>query len=183
MKRIVYLLFVIGLLACSGCGAFRKVFKSKQYSILTSQTETKRDSVGLTIDKTITTIKEQADTVINVPGKVVQQPVYLNKDSLVSGIMAIQSDLVDVQLTLDPLTGILTTKATLHPQLIPIKFDRTIIKANDITSSSNVKGMSKASNKHEEGSSIVDKDPIHIPWWTWLIGFLVVGASIWYWKR
>ncbi|TDQ12153.1 hypothetical protein [Pedobacter metabolipauper] len=172
--RIVFILWIMIIL--SGCGTFRKVFKTKELKKVESSTTLKKDSTGLTIDKTKITTVEKIDTAVVVPEKTVTQDTYLNMDSIVNGIMAIKSDLVDVKLMLDPVTGILTTKATVHPNKIPFKFDRTTTVLNDITQQSSSNSNQKEEKTSLEKNSTVQKEPAKMG--VWLVAFFVVVLAV-----
>lgn len=156
MKKIILIFLVCSL---ASCGLFRKVHKSKTLDKIETSSVTKSDSTGLTIDKSVTTIREQADTSITIPGKVVKQDTFLNMDSLVNGITAVKNDLLDVMLILNPATGILSVQANVKPRLVPVQFNRITTRQNDITHSGSKSGSvsSESSELHKEG--IIDKAP------------------------
>lgn len=184
MYRIFHLFLIVMIVLLSGCGAFRKVFKSKEYSKLETKSEARKDSVGLITDKSITTIKEKIDTTLIVPEKVVKQDTYLNMDSLVNGMTAIQNEIMDLRLVLNPVTGILSAVATIKPQSIPVLLNRETVKQNDISQQSNTSEEKKDYKKQESGSSIVQKDPVNM--WFYIFGLSVltlVAGTIWFWTK
>lgn len=184
MYRIFHLFLIVIIVLLSGCGAFRKVFKSKEYSKLETKSEGRKDSVGLITDKSITTIKEKIDTTLIVPEKVVKQDTYLNMDSLVNGMTAIQNDIMDLRLVLNPVTGILSAVATIKPQSIPVLLNRETKKENDISQQSNTSEEKKDYKNQSSGSSVIQKDPLAFPW---QLVFIAAGiaalVTLFFWIR
>lgn len=140
----------------------------------------KSDSTGLTVDRSITTIKEKADTTVSTPAAVVKQDVYLNMDSLVNGMTAVKNDLLDVKLVLNPVTGILSVTANVKPQSVKLQLDRTTTRANDITSSTNVSKESEQKHEEEHRDKVVEKEPKNSIWFIVMavvvVAILVFGA-------
>lgn len=185
MRNYINLSLITVTLLFSGCGMFRKVFKYKEYSKLETKSEIRKDSTGLIIDKSVTTIKEKLDTVITVPGQTIRQDTYLNMDSLVNGMTAVKNDLLDVRLVLNPITGILSTVAFIKPQNVPVKIDKETIIQNDITQQSYQSNLWKDSYYQASGSSNVEKEPVS--WWWYaagigILGVIVVSFKFW-WKN
>lgn len=182
MRRLTFILLVA--IICSGCGVFRKVFKSKEYSKLETSSKSTKDSAGMIIDKSITTIKERIDTTVIVPGQVVSQDTYLNMDSLVNGLTAIKNDLIDVTLQLNPVTGILSVIAKIKPQRVSVKMAREIVKKNDITQQSYQLELRENALKQSSGFSTVEKDPINL-WCLIVIAvtFAIVCVLVYWCKR
>lgn len=173
------------MLLFSGCGMFRKVFKSKEYSKLETKSEIRKDSTGLIIDKSVTTIKEKLDTVITVPGQIVRQDTYLNMDSLINGMTAVQNDLIDVQLKLNPITGILSSVAFIKPQKVPIKIDKETVIQNDITQQSYQSDLWKDSLNQISGSVVIEKKPVNFWWFCAGFGILLIIVVVfnYLWKN
>jgi hypothetical protein len=182
MRRLTCLLLIA--VACSGCGAFRKVLKLKESHSVEVTQERKTDSVGIRLDRSITTINETVDTSITTPARTVIQDTPFNMDSLVNGMTAIKNDLIDVRLHLNPITGVISTIATLKPQKLPVKMNRVTTKQSDITEQSHKQEAVLSQTKTEDRSRRVDKEPIKFP--NWLITFaiiLVAGAAFLFWWR
>ena len=173
MRNIIIVFLVFTL---CGCGAFKKVFKSKVKSKTETVHKSKKDSTGLTIDKSKTVIKEKADTSVTTKEKTVQQDTYLNMDSLVNGLTVIKNELVDVRLLFNPVTGILSAKAILKPETIDFRFDKETTIQNDINQQIKVKEEKSDSNKQENKSNVVQKDPAKMG--IWLIVFVLIIGSI-----
>ena len=169
--------FIIAFLiiALSGCGMFRKVFKSTEHSKLEIISETKKDSTGTTVDRSVITEKSKIDTLIKVTGKIVKQDTPFILDSLVKGLTAIQNELIDVRMTLNPITGILSTQAYLKPITIPFRYDHEKVTQNNITQRSEQSEYKKAIVKRDEGKSIVEKEPISLKYY---IGFLLISVAV-----
>lgn len=182
MRRLIYLLIIA--LACSGCGAFRKVFKLKESHKVEIVQERKTDSVVIRTDRSTTVVTEHVDTTVTTPAQVVSQDTELNMDSLVNGITAIQNDLIDVRLHLNPITGILSATATIKSQSIPIKFDRVTTKQNNIIEQSRKQEAVLNRSKVEDERRTVDKDPVKFPIWLIIIFIVisVIAASL-FWGR
>jgi len=180
MKKLI--LFA-GLITClSSCGLFQKVHKEKAIVKVETKQEAKKDSTGITVDKTITTTSEKVDTAVSIPGKSVSQDTELNMDSLVNGMTAIKNDLVDVTLLLNPVTGILSATAILKPQLVPVKLSREIKKQNDIFQSGHKTEAIVNNSKSSDEKAKIDREPKKISWLVFLIlGVvgIVVGALAW----
>lgn len=180
--RVLHPVLIIMMVLLSGCGMFRKVFKSKDYSSLETKSEIKKDSIGLIIDKSVTTIKERIDTVITTPEKVVKQGTYFNMDSLVNGITAIKNEVMDLRLVLNPATGILSAEATIKAFKIPVHLDKETIKQNDVTQRSRVNENKRESLEHRSGSTIIEKQPISIKYY--LAGLLlIIVVSVFFWIK
>ena len=174
MRKIIFLITVI--LMISGCN----VFKSRQYSKLETKSEVRRDSIGLIIDKSITTVIEKVDTFVTTQEKVIKENTHFNMDSLVNGMTAIKNDVLDLRLVLNPVTGILSAEAIVKASKVPVKINRETIKQNDIAQQSNVIEEKKESTKQESGSSVVRKEVIKL-WW--YFGLAAVLFLIWFMKR
>ena len=183
LLKLLHIVMIITIVLMSGCGLFRKVSKSKEYNKIEIKSTVKKDSVVKIIDKSTITVKEKIDTLITVPESRVSQDTYIVMDSLVNGMTAIKNDLVDVRLSLNPVTGILSAQATLKPRKIPAILDRTITKQNDIASSTNVSTEEEHKAKTASGSSHIEKQPVST---TVLVfgGFVLLVALLayWYWK-
>lgn len=164
MRNLTNVFLISTMILLSGCGMFRKVFKSKEYSKLETKSEIQKDSIGLIIDRSTTTTREKVDTVITVPGQIIRQDTYLSMDSLVNGMTAVKNDLLDVRLILNPVTGILSTVAFIKPQKVPVKIDKETVMQNDITKQSYQSELWKNSLKQSSGSSLTEKEPVSL-WW------------------
>lgn len=176
MRNYINLSLITIMLLFSGCGMFWKVFKSKEYSKLETKSEIRKDSTGLIIDKSVTTIKEKLDTVITVPGKTVRQDTYLTMDSLVNGMTAVKNDLLDVRLILNPVTGILSTVAFIKPQKVPVRIDKETIKQNDIIHRSYKSDLWKDTWNQSSESSYVYKEPVSL--WRYASGLIILIVII-----
>lgn len=185
MRKIVNCSLIMMIILLSGCGMFRKVFKSKEYSKLETKSGNRKDSTGLIIDKSVTTIKEKVDTVITVPGQTVRQDTYLNMDSLVNGMTAVKNDLLDVRLILNPVTGILSTVAFIKPQNVPVKIDKETVKQNDITQQSYQSDLWKQSSNQSSGSAVTEKKPVSLWWFCAGFGILLIIVVVfnYLWKN
>lgn len=174
MRNLISLIALTVIM--SGC----RIFKSREYSKLEAKSEVRKDSAGLIIDKSVTTIKENIDTIITAPEKIVKQRTSFNMDSLVNGMTAIHNDIMDLRLVLNPVTGILSAEATIKASDIPVKIHRETIKHNDVSQKSNVIEEKKQSNSNASGSSVVQKDSIKI----WLyFGVAAILFLVWFSKR
>lgn len=173
MKKIIRILpLLLAILLISSCGMFRKVFKSKEYSKIETTSKITKDSAGIRSDKSVTTTTEIIDTTVATPEKIVKQDVYLNMDSLINGLTAVKNDLLDVKLVFNPVTGLLTTTATIKPQKVPVLLNRQTVKQNDITEQSQTKN-----SREDKSKSIVDNSKIEkTPDLTW--GYVVLGVLI-----
>lgn len=170
MKAKFLILALVVLI--SGCGMFRKVFKSNEYSKLDTKSEVRKDSVGVIIDKSVTTIKEKVDTIITLPGQMIRQDSYLNMDSLVNGMTAVKNDILDVRLVLNPVTGILSAIATIKPQKVQVKINKETVKQNDITQQAFQSELWSNSLKQSSGSSQIEKEPMNVYWY--VIGLVIL---------
>jgi hypothetical protein len=167
------LTIVLLLLAFSSCGVFRKVHKESTLDKVKTSSVVKSDSSAITVDKTTTTIKEKADTVVTTKKQVVTQETYFNMDSLVKGITAVQNELIDIRFTLNPSTGMLRTDATLKPQEVPFKFDKTTNINNDITKKDVVSKSSQDKKKESHEADLKIKEPKNL-----LVFYLVVVSVV-----
>ncbi|AMQ00902.1 hypothetical protein AY601_4051 [Pedobacter cryoconitis] len=184
MKRLILMLALI--VSFSGCGIFKKVHKENSLAKVESKQEIQKDSVGLIIDKSVTTIKESIDTSITIPAKTVVQNTELNMDSLINGMTAIKNELVDVTLLLNPVTGMLSVAAVIKAQVIPVKMERQITHHNDIIQSSRKTEAVLNTNKSSDEKSVLDKAPKNTLWYVMIILAVIAvfaGAVIWLIKR
>lgn len=141
--------------------------------------EIKVDSIGVKTDKSVITIKETVDTTVVVPGKTITETVVFNRDSLINGLTAVKSDLVDVRFILDAKTGILSTTVDLKPQKIPVKLDRETKINKDVNEQSNVSKEGKDQSKTETKSTKVDKKPANTGIILAIVSVLaVIGAIV-----
>lgn len=168
----------------SGCGMFRKVFKSNDYAKQEISSSEKKKMAEWTTDRSILTIREQSDTTVVIPEKIIKQETFFNVDSLVNGLTVVQNDLLDVSLLFHPKTGMLSASAILKPRLIPVKFNKETILQNDInrkiTQSASVKEISKS----EHSNTIVEKSPINIWYYVFGSGILIlISFSLFYWLK
>lgn len=162
MRNIIIILLLFTL---SGCGAFKKVFKSKVSTKIETVHKSKKDSTGLTIDKSKTVIKEKADTSIKTKAKIVKQETPMNMDSLVNGLTVIKNELVDVRLLFNLATGVLSTEAILKPQTVDFRFDRETTTENDIVRKGTVKKEISNLSKNSNSSNTVQKDSAKMDIW------------------
>ncbi|MBB2148777.1 hypothetical protein [Pedobacter gandavensis] len=185
MRNYINAFLISIIILLSGCGAFRNVFKSKEYTKLETKSEIRKDSIGLIVDKSVTTIKEKLDTVITVPGQTFHQDTYLNLDSLVNGMTAVKNDLLDVRLVLNPVTGILSTIATIKPRLAPVKFNKETVNQNDITQQSAMSESKKEEANKSSGSYDIQKEPVSLWWYAAgliILIIIVISFKSW-WKN
>lgn len=181
--KAVHLFLILIIVLMSGCGMFRKVFKTREYSKQENQIKSTKDSSGLKIDKSVITIKEKIDTVLTTPEKVIKQDTYLSMDSLVNGLTAVKNDLIDVRLVFNPVTGILTTVATVKPQKVHAFTEKETVKHNDIQEQSTVKSTSDEKSKSVIDNSEIKKTP-DLTWGYVIAGVLAIAAvSFIIWKR
>lgn len=182
MNRLVVI--ALACVTLSSCGTFKKVFKLKESSKVEVIQSKRTDSTGLKVDKSITVITERIDTTVTVPGKTVKQDTYLNMDSLVNGMTAVKNDLIDVRLHLNPITGILSTVATIKPRPVVVGMDRQTTKQNDITEQSRKQEAALNKTKTENKRTEVVREPIKFPNWLIVVVILLVaGAAYMFWRK
>lgn len=167
------MIYILMTCLLAGCGIFRKVHKESALHQTESVAVSKSDSTNITIDKSVTTIKEKADTNVLVPARTITQETYFNMDSLVNGMTAVKNGLIDIRLTLDPLTHKLSTTAVIKPQVIPVKIDKETTRTNDITSGGQVSRSLEAKSNEIYKASEVDKKPANSIWFV----LMVLGIS------
>ncbi|SHG07947.1 hypothetical protein [Pedobacter caeni] len=180
-KRFQLLLAIVLL---SGCGMFRKVYKSTEYSKGEIRSTEKRTLKDWSSDQSIITIREKSDTLIMVPAQIIEQETPFILDSLFNGLHIIKSDFVDVKLRLQPETGILSATATLNARSLPVKFDKETIVKNDKVRKIRQSESSGRISKSEQSSAIVQKSPVAV--WPYLLGagiLVMIGFSMFYWLK
>jgi len=104
--KCLLLLVIMGIL--SGCGMFRKVFKTNEYAKQEVNSAEKKRINEWSSDRSTLTIREQSDTVVIIPEQIIKQDTYFNVDSLVNGLTVIKNDILDVSLIFQPKTGMLS---------------------------------------------------------------------------
>ena len=176
------LLVAMGIL--SGCSMFHKVFKSNEYAKKEISSVEKKKIKDWNIDRSVLTIREQSDTSVLIPEKIIKQETSFNVDSLVNGLTVIQNDLIDVSLIFQPETGRLSASAILKPRLIPVKFNKETILQNDVSRQIVQSSSVEESSKVEQSSSIVEKSPVNI--WFYIFGsgiLILISFSLFYWLK
>lgn len=179
-----YIPLLIMLVFLSGCGLFRKVFKSNDYAKQEISSSEKKKMKEWTTNRSILTIREQSDTIVVIPEKIIKQETSFNVDSLVNGLTVIQDDLLDVNLIFQPETGMLSASATLKPRLIPVKFNKETILQNDVSRKITQSGSAKKSSKSAQSNTIVEKSPVST--WLYIFGsgiLILVSFSLFYWLK
>jgi hypothetical protein len=167
----------------SGCGIFRQVHKEKEILETKASQELRKDSSGVTVNRSVITVKEKIDTVLIVPEKTVRQETMLNMDSLINGVTAVKNDLVDVNLVLNPVTHILSAVATLKTRMIPLKIDKQTTTQNNIVQAGNQSVDFKTKDQSAVTHSIVDKKPVNVGIWLIIVCIGILVASLIYFFR
>lgn len=182
MKRLIIILICLTLGSCS---IFKRTTKNKEVEQVSSHEKINSDSTGTIVDKTKTVIKETADTVIKTPEKSSTTETKINIDSLINGITAIKNDLFVVKLDYNPVTKILTTKATALPRLIPVKFNRETTINKDVTQTSATKDAIVRDEKKKVVKVNKVKEPAKMGIWliAVIVGICLVIGSVWYWLK
>jgi hypothetical protein len=153
---------LVMMVILSGCGMFRKVFKTNEYAKQEISSAEKKKMKEWTVDRSILTIREQSDTVVVIPEQVIKQDTYFNVDSLVNGLTVIQNDLLDVNLIFQSKTGMLSASAILKSRPIPVKFNKETILRNDVSRQITQASSVRESSKIEQSKSMVEKSPVSI---------------------
>lgn len=183
MKRAL----LVVILACglSSCGLFKKVTRTVDKEQTKTEQTVTNDSVGVTRDKSTTTIKERVDTTISTPERTVITEQVVNMDSLIQAVTNIKNDLFTVKLDYNKATGILRTTTTLLPQRISVKMDRVTTKQNDITTKSQVNQKATLNTTTKKKAVVKEKEPAKMGIWlvALIVGIGAIGASIWYWLK
>lgn len=175
---------LVMMVILSGCGMFRKVFKSNEYAKEEISSSEKKEIKEWSTDRSILTIREQSDTVVIIPEEIIKQGTYFNVDSLVNGLTVIKNDLLDVSLIFQPETGLLSASAILKPRLIPVKFNKETILHNDVSRKIVQSSSVRESSQVEQSNSIVEKSPVSI--WLYLFGsgiLILISFSLFYWLK
>lgn len=177
-------LFVITFLL-SGCGLFGEVFKSDDYVKQKISSEEKKRMREWISDRSTLTIREQADTVMVIPEKIIKQGIYFSVDSLVDGLMLIQNDLLDVRLISQPKTGMLSASAILKSHSVPVKFNKETILQNDVRTETTEAVSVKKSSKQAHSHSTVEKGSVNSWYYIFGIGILIIMGSffLFYWLK
>lgn len=176
------LLVVMGIL--SGCGMFRKVFKTNEYAKQEISSSEKMKMKEWNTDRSILTIREQSDTVVVIPEKIIKQDTYFNVDSVVNGLTVIKNDLLDVSLIFQPKTGMFSASAILKSRPIPVKFNKETILQNEVSRQLTQSSSVSESLKIEQSKSMVEKSPVNI--WLYIFGsgiLILISFSLFYWLK
>ncbi len=175
---------LVMMVILSGCGMFRKVSKTNEYAKQEISSLEKKKLKEWAIDRSTLTIREQSDTVVVTPEKIIKQDAYLNVDSLVNSLTVIQNDFLDVSLVFQPRTGMLSATAILKPRLIPVKFNKETILQNEVSRQTTQSSSVKESSKVEQSKSMVEKSPVSI--WLYIFGsgiLILISFSLFYWLK
>jgi len=179
-----YIPLLIMMAFLSGCGMFRKVFKTNEYAKQEISSAEKMKMKEWNTDKSILTIREYSDTIVVIPEKIIKQETSFNVDRLANGVTVIQNDLIDVSLIFQSETGLLSASAILKPRLIPVKFNKETILQNDVNRQITESSSVKESSKVEQSNSIVEKSPVSI--WLYIFGsgiLILISFSLFYWLK
>ena len=187
MKNIhpkTFSLFILSLLiVLSGCGASRHVFQATEKRKQETVQQTKKDTLSLTMDHSLTTIREKADTTLIIPGQVITTDTYIDFDELVNGVMAIKSPLAEVSLILNPVTKKLSASAFIKEQVIPLKIDKETVIQKDLTLLSKKNEQSLNTNKTEAEQTVKEKETLKLSAWLPALLVLITLGSVFYWIR
>lgn len=177
-------LFMLSLLLIlSGCGTSRHVFQATEKSKQETAQQTKKDTLSLTLDHSMTTIREKADTILVIPGQVITTDTYIDYDDLVNGVMAIKSPLAEVSLILNPVTKKLSARALIKEQVIPLKINRETVIQKNLTVLSKKNELSLNTNKTEAEQTVKEKESLKLSSWLPALLVLIAAGSVFYWVR
>lgn len=184
MKNIhpkTFSLFIFSLLiVLSGCGTSRHVFQATEKMKQETVQQIKKDTLNLTMDHSLTTIREKADTVLVIPGRVITTDTYIDFDELVNGVMAIKSPLAEVSLILNPVTKKLSAKAFIKEQVIPLKINKETVIQKNLTALSKKNELSLNVNKTEAEQTVKEKETLKLSSWLPALLVLIALGSVFY---
>lgn len=187
MKNIhpkTFSLFILSLLiVLSGCGTSRHVFQATEKIKQETVQQTKKDTLSLTMDHSLTTIREKADTILVIPQQVITTDTYIDFDELVNGVMAIKSPLAEVSLILNPVTKKLSAKALIKEQVIQLKIDKETVIQKNLTVLSKKNEHSLNTNKTEAEQTFKEKETLKLSVWLPALLVLITLGSVFYWIR
>ncbi|AMP97518.1 hypothetical protein AY601_0564 [Pedobacter cryoconitis] len=177
------LFFISILMILSGCGTSRRLFQATGKMKQETARQIKKDTVSLTLDHSLTTIREKADTILVIPGQVITTDTYIDFDELVNGVMAIKSPLAEVSLILNPVTKKLSARALIKEQVIPLKINKETVIQKNLTVLSKKNELSLNTNKTEVEQAVKEKETLKLSAWLPALLVLIVLGSVYYWVR
>ncbi|MBB5620348.1 uncharacterized protein YceK [Pedobacter cryoconitis] len=181
--KTIYLFICSLLIILSGCGTSHHVFRATEKSKQETAQQTKKDTVSLTLDHSLTTIREKADTILVIPGQVITTDTYIDYDDLVNGVMAIKSPLAEVSLILNPVTKKLSARAFIKEQVIPLKINKETVIRKNLTVLSKKNELSLNTNKSEAEQTLKEKETLKLSTWLPALLILIALGSAFYWIR
>ena len=158
MRKITLL---IALCVClSSCGLFKSTTRTKSLEQSKTSVTYKRNSIDLTIDRSVITTSERADTTITTKARTYNQATTkpVTQDSLYHGMTTMVNDLLTVTLKLDSVTGILNTSVEVKPETLAIRFDKTRVEQRDLTKSVVTGSAIQYADEDKKTSEVKTKD-------------------------
>jgi hypothetical protein len=178
------LLIVIALgITTSSCGVVNRVLKIKASEVHLDQSSSfeKREITTETIDQSVTTITEKADTIVDTKEIKGKDEKKIDIGLLKNGLNIIDDGFIKLDQIYDPLDSTLKTSYTLKPQKIPVNFNRkTEIKNNINTKSAEKRDQEekkKAVNKKSD--VLVERKPDYGVIFIWAGLLLLVALFAW----
>lgn len=176
LKYITAALFAVMIF--SGCGIFKSKNSKREFTYRKSEerTITKRDSSNLKVDQSVIVETEQADTLVYTKGAKITKVKPASLQDLLNGLMAVDSGLVKIKITLDSATSTIKTEVEVRPEPLHLKFNRKrevhVNKTENTNVSTEIKkeAITEAKTRSRETESKPDPLP-----WVWIIIGVVVA--------
>ncbi|RAJ35772.1 hypothetical protein [Pedobacter cryoconitis] len=181
--KIIHLFFTALILILSGCVSSRHVFKATEKMKQETAQQFEKDTMSLTLDHSLTTIREKADTILVIPGQVITTDTYIDYDDLVNGVMAIKNPLAEVSLSFNPVTKKLSARALIREQVIPLKINKETVIQKNLTILSKKNELSLNTNKTEAEQTVKEKKTLKLSAWLPALLILIALGSVFYWIR
>lgn len=170
---------IVVVMLFSGCSLFRSKNSKREFTYNKSSDKEffKRDSVNVKVDQTVIKETESADTSVYTKGSKVVTSKFGGLEALLKGLVAVDSGLVRVKVTLDSATNKVTTEVYIKPERVDLKFHRFKETQVNKTESTNVNTEKKKEvvTEAKKRSRETDSKPSNIPWiWIAAISIIIV---------
>lgn len=164
MKNVIKIGLLCLLLTLQSCEVFNKVLKSSSKTKQSTEVDVSKEIDTEIEDRSVTTIKEKADSIIKTPEKKIESDTKINNLEDIRDLILLSDDLVEVKQTYDTLSKNLKTTAIVKPREIKFNLDRTTTKINDIKTSTSLKQDSTAKSDTKIKEATKQKEPKNVFW-------------------
>lgn len=158
-------IILISALFLSSCGIFKKTSKKTNKSLLDSSVVKHEQTVF--IDTGSTTIYESVDSSVITPERRIKAVIPLMPGIIFTGLrnnlLNLSDSFFDLKISVDSLDNSLNIDVIKKPEKIAVRFNKTTIQKNGITSTS------KKDEKANVKKKVIEKDKVATPDYNWMV--------------